>query len=654
MRFSAAFIGEQHHEHDDPDARLQHQDSDEADPQIQRLRDFMVGNSMGNWSPTKAKIKTTYDYGLKGQEVAIWWPGRTNKGDCNNVRDESRGCWFRSRLLSDPGCLLDQRCLHFAAHDGEPTLTYTCPTWVKNMDGTSSKLPDRWQACPTKFNLARLDSGIPQEFKQAMSQTCGFTVEEHSLFGSWMGGTLAESMKFKIAGTGLAELRVDIESQPNLSVEEQANGGVGQHMSEEHVMTGSSQPGMVPHSKVKKMSGTLQKDGDFFRGELVDEQESPLGKEIAIQLSENGTIVTYIRQQGSTDWGLPVEAIKEIPTAEGTAQGAPCMFPFEHEGVPQHECITAGRGRPWCKTDLSGNWGFCKDQVPHKMKEVIGTHGGSSVSSGPRCLLPFDHNGISYDTCAVLSDLAKDSPACITDSKGSWGYCNCEVASGAKGEVQTHGGTANGASCKFPFTHEGKEFNACTDLGHGAPACLTDDSGSWGYCNCKKPLAFMGPLMQDAQEVAEQAQQQAIDEGAKDSGALTANIKPTHYRCTGSTTGEDDAKLLFDIHHNAWYRCTQKFRCEPFDIRSIHEQTGQTCGEHHCGKHEFCFEHRVTSKRSTYECVASANVFLLGDGDDAAKFMMPEAFLALGTLSGMGRRGPSFRSKRSRFAGCFL
>merc|ERR1712241_563437 len=119
-------------------------------------------------------------------------------------------------------------------------------------------------------------------------------------------------------------------------------------------------PGVTPHSKVKKMSGTLRKDGKFFQGELLDEQESPLGKEIAIELSENGTIITYMKQ-GKSKWGSRVEAIKKVATTEGNAQGSPCMFPFEHEGVLHHECITAGHGRPWCKTDLSGSWGFCKD-----------------------------------------------------------------------------------------------------------------------------------------------------------------------------------------------------------------------------------------------------------------------------------------------------
>ena len=29
-----------------------------------------------------------------------------------------------------------ERCIHFAAHDGEPTNTFTCPTWIRDPDGS--------------------------------------------------------------------------------------------------------------------------------------------------------------------------------------------------------------------------------------------------------------------------------------------------------------------------------------------------------------------------------------------------------------------------------------------------------------------------------------------------------------------------------------
>ena len=35
------------------------------------------------------------------------------------------------------------RCIHFAAHDGEPTNTFSCPTWIRDPDGIGS-LASRW------------------------------------------------------------------------------------------------------------------------------------------------------------------------------------------------------------------------------------------------------------------------------------------------------------------------------------------------------------------------------------------------------------------------------------------------------------------------------------------------------------------------------
>ena len=115
------------------------------------------------------------------------------------------------------------RCIHFAAHDGEPTNTFSCPTWIRDPDGIGSwlskaslrtfpmtqashaavacrgcKLPRfNWQACPMRFKMMRVDTGIPQdclmllrpgpphpqpntqvqEFKQALSTPCSAAKE---------------------------------------------------------------------------------------------------------------------------------------------------------------------------------------------------------------------------------------------------------------------------------------------------------------------------------------------------------------------------------------------------------------------------------------------------------------------------------------------
>mmetsp|Transcript_11139 Transcript_11139/g.26786 ORF Transcript_11139/g.26786 Transcript_11139/m.26786 type:complete len:418 (+) Transcript_11139:27-1280(+) len=143
------------------------------------LSSLKLGNQTGQWSKERDDIKWAYDNALKGQEVQIWWPGRTDRGECNNLHDEDRGCWYRAKLLNDTHCTDGDRCIHFAAHDGEPTNTFTCPTWIRDPDGIGCKLPKfEWQACPMRFKLKRVDTGLPQEFKQALSTPCSAAVEK--------------------------------------------------------------------------------------------------------------------------------------------------------------------------------------------------------------------------------------------------------------------------------------------------------------------------------------------------------------------------------------------------------------------------------------------------------------------------------------------
>ena len=51
--------------------------------------------------------------------------------------------------------------------------------------------------------------------------------------------------------------------------------------------------------------------------------------------------------------------------------------------------------------------------------------------------------------------------------------------------VETIGGTAEGATCLFPFKHNGEEHETCVHdpaLGNGL-MCVTDaETGKWGFC----------------------------------------------------------------------------------------------------------------------------------------------------------------------------
>lgn len=146
------------------------------DPNQDRECDFgelTAGNQVAAWQGDRASIKHAYDHALTGPQVWSWWPGRTRAGECRDVGDASRGCWFRTRLLGDPGCNAEGHCLHTAAYDGEPTHSYTCPTWLRNEQGYRCRPPAGWQACPERFSLVRADSDVSaDEFRAALSVPC--------------------------------------------------------------------------------------------------------------------------------------------------------------------------------------------------------------------------------------------------------------------------------------------------------------------------------------------------------------------------------------------------------------------------------------------------------------------------------------------------
>eukprot|EP00747_Dinoflagellata_sp_TGD_P123821 gnl/TRDRNA2_/TRDRNA2_173882_c8_seq1.p1 gnl/TRDRNA2_/TRDRNA2_173882_c8~~gnl/TRDRNA2_/TRDRNA2_173882_c8_seq1.p1 ORF type:complete len:303 (+),score=51.86 gnl/TRDRNA2_/TRDRNA2_173882_c8_seq1:120-1028(+) len=152
---------------------LQGVDGDAAPAEATCNFDSMaLGNQKGIWKTDKASIKYTYDNDLKGLEVKNFWPGRTTSGECNDSTDVKRGCWYRARLLNDPTCSEEKHCLHVAYHDGEPSLTYTCPTWIRNSMGQPCALPKRWQACPVKFEMLRANSSDKADFEAAIGKKC--------------------------------------------------------------------------------------------------------------------------------------------------------------------------------------------------------------------------------------------------------------------------------------------------------------------------------------------------------------------------------------------------------------------------------------------------------------------------------------------------
>eukprot|EP00927_Polykrikos_kofoidii_P051931 TRINITY_DN45701_c0_g1_i1.p1 TRINITY_DN45701_c0_g1~~TRINITY_DN45701_c0_g1_i1.p1 ORF type:complete len:509 (+),score=87.72 TRINITY_DN45701_c0_g1_i1:20-1546(+) len=139
-----------------------------------------LGNQMAHWRTDAPSIRRAYNEDLEGKEIQVFWPGQAEKGECNDVDAKDRSCWYRAKLLNDVSCSTGDHCLHFAAHDGMNRHTYTCPSWVRNSNGMQCKLPPDWQACPRKFDLKRVDSGVPQDFKSALRTPCPYSEEDEA------------------------------------------------------------------------------------------------------------------------------------------------------------------------------------------------------------------------------------------------------------------------------------------------------------------------------------------------------------------------------------------------------------------------------------------------------------------------------------------
>lgn len=94
--------------------------------------------------------------GLKDPEwLHYWWPGKAGKGECNDLLDRNRGCWYPTLLKDDKKCLADKHCLMVDPLDGDQDYRLTCPSWIRNKDGERCEVPEGWQACPQRFTMKR-------------------------------------------------------------------------------------------------------------------------------------------------------------------------------------------------------------------------------------------------------------------------------------------------------------------------------------------------------------------------------------------------------------------------------------------------------------------------------------------------------------------
>ena len=100
---------------------------------------------------------------------------------------------------------------------------------------------------------------------------------------------------------------------------------------------------------------------------------------------------------------------------------------------------------------------------------------------GANCVFPFIYIGSIFSECTNVSSDGKVYNAwCATTENydEKWGYCI----------IPTYGGNANGANCKFPFTHgtgqNTLEYKSCVIAQDGIQTwCEVGDGDRWGYCD---------------------------------------------------------------------------------------------------------------------------------------------------------------------------
>ncbi|XP_036416750.1 secretory phospholipase A2 receptor-like [Colossoma macropomum] len=73
-------------------------------------------------------------------------------------------------------------------------------------------------------------------------------------------------------------------------------------------------------------------------------------------------------------------------TVDGNSKGAPCVFPFFHNGTNYSDCVTFDHPNPWCSTTdnytKDGQWGECLDyDVCLVPKTLYGTRWNSAFNS---------------------------------------------------------------------------------------------------------------------------------------------------------------------------------------------------------------------------------------------------------------------------------
>merc|ERR1712203_1255271 len=106
--------------------------------------------------------------------------------------------------------------------------------------------------------------------------------------------------------------------------------------------------------------------------------------------------------------------------------GSHCFCPFTYNGVEYYRCTYADSPTPWCATMVDPNntvvtnrWGDCSTSQFSNCPEDTPDLSSCTAESGASCIFPFRHEGITYNSCASTDLLSSAWCSTSTHENGT-------------------------------------------------------------------------------------------------------------------------------------------------------------------------------------------------------------------------------------------
>merc|ERR1719327_2057504 len=115
-----------------------------------------------------------------------------------------------------------------------------------------------------------------------------------------------------------------------------------------------------------------------------------------------------------------------VPNPCLTKANDTCIFPFTYNGVEYYRCTYADSPTPWCATMVDPNntvvtnrWGDCSTSQFSNCPEDTPDLPSCTAESGASCVFPFRHEGITYNSCASTDLLSSAWCSTSTHENGT-------------------------------------------------------------------------------------------------------------------------------------------------------------------------------------------------------------------------------------------